>query len=110
MAHGAMTIYVAQLSMNLTQQVSDTAVYTYNVDVEGSRMCKINGTYYILNDSQGTSVEYVMKASSVFGPYTLPILSNAPASPIPDSGIPHQRKPFKIVQHHFFHLSDSDAF
>jgi hypothetical protein len=53
-------------------------------------MYKRNGSYYILNDEPATS-EYVLKASSPFGPYTQKLLFQNLAAPSADpGGNPHQ--------------------
>lgn len=89
-AHGSTTIHVAKMASDLRSQVSDSAVYTYPITAEGSRMYKIKGQYYVVNDAPSTMVQYVMKASSPAGPYTSAVLSNAPPSPITGGGSPHQ--------------------
>ncbi|KAG7285207.1 hypothetical protein NEMBOFW57_009828 [Staphylotrichum longicolle] len=57
--------------------------------VEGNRMYKINGTYYILNDHPG-STAYVWKSASPWGPYEGKPLADSVASPVPGGGAPHQ--------------------
>ncbi|KAK4038107.1 hydrolase-like protein [Parachaetomium inaequale] len=57
--------------------------------VEGNRMYKINGLYYILNDHPG-STAYVWKSTSPWGPYEgKPLADNVPG-PLPGGGAPHQ--------------------
>lgn len=48
-AYGSTTINIAQLNKDGTAEVKNQAVYTSpdNVYIEGSRLYKINGTYYI---------------------------------------------------------------
>ncbi|KAL2018003.1 hypothetical protein VTK56DRAFT_1383 [Thermocarpiscus australiensis] len=57
--------------------------------LEGNRMYKINGTYYILNDRPG-STAYVWKSSSSWGPYEGKALAESVTSPVPGGGPPHQ--------------------
>ncbi|KAK4241051.1 glycosyl hydrolase [Achaetomium macrosporum] len=59
--------------------------------VEGNRMYKINGTYYILNDHPGTTA-YVWKSTSgsPWGPYEGKPLADNVRSPVPGGGAPHQ--------------------
>jgi hypothetical protein len=52
-------------------------------------MYKVNGNYYIFNDLPA-SAEYVLKATSPFGPYTQKLLESNIQSPVSGSGIPHQ--------------------
>ncbi|KAK4154268.1 hydrolase-like protein [Chaetomidium leptoderma] len=57
--------------------------------VEGNRMYKINGLYYILNDHPG-STAFVWKSTSPWGPYEGKPLADNLASPVPGGGAPHQ--------------------
>ncbi|KAL2159992.1 hypothetical protein VTH06DRAFT_1647 [Thermothelomyces fergusii] len=57
--------------------------------LEGNRMYKIGGRYYILNDHPGTTA-YVWQADSPWGPYEgRPLADNVPG-PLPGGGAPHQ--------------------
>ncbi|KAI0077415.1 Arabinanase/levansucrase/invertase [Panus rudis PR-1116 ss-1] len=85
-------IWVAQLSSDATSQVTAQQVFTHNSDtdtLEGTRMYKRNGFYYILTDHPSTS-EWALKSSSPFGPYTGKALVNNAASPLANAGPPHQ--------------------
>ncbi|KAJ0161521.1 putative beta-xylosidase [Colletotrichum tanaceti] len=66
-------------------QASDVGTET----VEGNRMYKVNGTYYILNDQPG-STTYVWKSSSPWGPYEAKILGHNVAPPLAGGTSPHQ--------------------
>ncbi|TDZ49624.1 Non-reducing end alpha-L-arabinofuranosidase BoGH43B [Colletotrichum trifolii] len=66
-------------------QASDVNTET----VEGNRMYKINGTYYILNDQPG-STTYVWKSSSPWGPYEAKILVKDVTPPLAGGNSPHQ--------------------
>ncbi|KAK3899309.1 hydrolase-like protein [Staphylotrichum tortipilum] len=57
--------------------------------VEGNRMYKINGLYYILNDHPG-STAYVWKSTSPWGPYEGQPLADSVPGPVPGGGAPHQ--------------------
>ncbi|KAG6368839.1 hypothetical protein INS49_003055 [Diaporthe citri] len=57
--------------------------------LEGNRMYKINGTYYILNDQPG-STTYIWKSSSPWGPYEPKVLVQNIGPPIEGSNSPHQ--------------------
>ena len=90
-AYGSTTIQVATLSDDLTSQVANAEVYTYDVYAEGSRFYYIDGSYYILNVAPGTAVEYVIKSSSPTEGYSGGnVLSNAPSCPVSGGGAPHQ--------------------
>ncbi|KAJ0296062.1 hypothetical protein COL922a_014019, partial [Colletotrichum nupharicola] len=60
--------------------------------IEGNRMYKINGTYYILDDCPSDGITEVWKADGPFGPYERRILvdSGSMASPVPGTGVPIQ--------------------
>jgi hypothetical protein len=89
-AYGGTDINVAQLSSDGLSQVKTQQVFASTVgSIEGSRMYKVNGKYYIFNDLPA-SAEYVLQASSPFSPYTQKLLESNIASPVSESGIPHQ--------------------
>ena len=88
-AYGNTNISVAQLSADGFSQVKTQQVYTSSVTLEGSRFYKINGNYYILV-TRPADGEFVLKASSPFGPYTVHTLVDKVGTPIPGSGVPHQ--------------------
>ncbi|KAG5933636.1 hypothetical protein E4U60_004361 [Claviceps pazoutovae] len=92
-AYGSKTIQVAQLSSDLKTIVSTRAVYTYDGNAEGSPMYKIKGTYYILNIDPAKMIQYVVKSTSIFGPYrsfnfwtARIVLFLAPENPISANG------------------------
>ncbi|KAK3301717.1 arabinoxylan hydrolase [Chaetomium strumarium] len=92
-AHGKTTIHVAQLSKDGLAQVRSQAVYTApnNAYIEGARMYRVNGTYYILV-TQPASAEWVLKSTSgnPFGPYEARVLVDRIPGPIGDAGFAHQ--------------------
>ncbi|KXH61990.1 glycosyl hydrolase family 43 protein [Colletotrichum salicis] len=97
------------LSVVKTQQVlqaSDVNTET----VEGNRMYKINGTYYILNDHPG-STTYIWKSSSPWGPCEAKILGQNIAPPLEAGNSPHQGSLIKTAQGelvlHVLHLGVS---
>ncbi|KAG8932280.1 hypothetical protein FRC01_014811 [Tulasnella sp. 417] len=85
-------IWVAQLASDAKSEVKSQQVYSPPSDIgylEGTRFYKRNGVYYILATHPATS-EYVLKASSVFGTYTIKALASSLAAPISVGGNPHQ--------------------
>ncbi|OJJ06733.1 hypothetical protein ASPVEDRAFT_46088 [Aspergillus versicolor CBS 583.65] len=89
-AYGSSEIKVAQLSDDLKSHVRAESVYTYDNSAEGSRMYKIDGTYYILNIDPTSRIQYALKSDSPFGPYDSAIVSNSPACPSDVGDPPHQ--------------------
>ena len=89
--YGGTTIRVAQLNADATAEVKDQAVYTSpdNMYIEGSRMYKINGTYYIFV-TKPANAEYVLKSKNVWGPYERRSLVESISGPIPNAGFAHQ--------------------
>jgi beta-xylosidase len=108
-AYGSTTINIAQLNKDGTAEVKNQAVYTSpdNVYIEGSRLYKINGTYYIwVTKPAGTFArlagtintlthrladdEYVLKSKNIWGPYERQILVDSIAGPLSNAGNAHQ--------------------
>jgi beta-xylosidase len=89
--YGGTTIRVAQLNADVTAEVRDQAVYTSpdNLYIEGSRMYKINGTYYIFV-TKPANAEYVLKSKNIWGPYERRSLVDSISGPIPNAGFAHQ--------------------
>ena len=89
--YGNSNISIAELSSDGLSQVKTTHVfkgpasagYSY---IEGNRLYKINGSYYVLDDNpSGTTL--IWKAESIYGPYTYEILQSHVKSPITDGGL-----------------------
>ncbi|KAH6640810.1 glycosyl hydrolase [Chaetomium tenue] len=78
-------------------------------DVEGNRMYKINGLYYILNDHPG-STAYVWKSTSPWGPYEGKPLADNVQSPLPGGGAPHQGSLIETAQGDWYFMSFTWAF
>lgn len=89
-AYGSTTINIAQLNVDGTAEVRNQAVYTNpdEVYIEGSRMYKINGTYYIWVTKPADD-EYVLKSDNIWGPYARQILVDSIAGPLPNAGNAH---------------------
>lgn len=92
-AYGSDTVSVAQLSADGLSIVKTQQVFSYPSEctgIEGNRIYKINGLYYILDDCPSQAITEIWKSSSPFGPYERKILNNGIPSPIPNSGSPDQ--------------------
>jgi beta-xylosidase len=91
-AYGNTQISVAQLSADGRTEVRNQQVFSTPSNIgtlEGSRFYKINGNYYIFL-TRPANGQYILKASSPWGPYTLrQVLLDMPG-PIPGGGVPHQ--------------------
>ena len=78
-------------------------------DIEGNRMYKINGLYYILNDHPG-STAYVWKSTSPWGPYEGKPLADNVQSPLPGGGAPHQGSLIETPEGDWYFMSFTWAF
>jgi len=91
-AYGNTTISVAQLSPDGFSQVRSQAVFTTPSSIgtlEGSRFYRRGGYYYIWV-TRPANGQYVLRASSPWGPYTSrQILLNL-GTPVSGGGVPHQ--------------------
>ena len=91
-AYGNTQISVAQLSADGKSEVRSQQVFQTPSNIgtlEGARFYKRNGSYYIWL-TRPANGQYVLKASSPFGPYTVQqVLLNMP-SPVQGAGVPHQ--------------------
>ncbi|KAH7138746.1 glycosyl hydrolase family 43 protein [Dendryphion nanum] len=91
--YGSGQVNVAELARDGLSQVKSANVLNATQvgadSIEGNRMYKINGTYYILNDRPG-STTYIWKSKSPWGPYEAKILVDSVSSPLQGGGSPHQ--------------------
>jgi beta-xylosidase len=112
-AHGKTTIQVAQLSRDGLSQVRSQAVYTApgNTYIEGARMYRVNGTYYILV-TQPASAEWVLKSTSgsPFGPYEARVLVDRITGPIGDAGFAHQGGMVDTSAGEWYYVAFMDAY
>ncbi|KAH7399740.1 glycosyl hydrolase family 43 protein [Cadophora sp. MPI-SDFR-AT-0126] len=58
--------------------------------LEGNRLYKRNGTYYILDDAPSDGATFIWKASSVWGPWTSKLLIEKVKAPVGGGGDPDQ--------------------
>ncbi|KAK0710179.1 arabinoxylan hydrolase [Lasiosphaeria miniovina] len=111
-AYGNTRIRVAQLSADGLAEVKSQEVYAAAFTVEGSRMYKINGTYYILV-TRPAAAEYVLKSTTgPFGPYRLapkPLVSSI-AGPLSSAGYAHQGSIVDTVDGKWYYVAFLDAY
>lgn len=90
-AYGNTKIMVAQLSKDGTSEVKTQQVYVSpdNATIEGSRVYKINGYYYIFV-TKPASAEWVLRSKNVWGPYDRKILVDSISGPLANAGYSHQ--------------------
>ena len=66
-------LWIAQLSHDAKTEVKSERIYTPPKEIgylEGTRMYKRNGQYYIFTDHPSIG-QYILKAGHPFGPYTV---------------------------------------
>ncbi|KAF2850209.1 glycoside hydrolase family 43 protein [Plenodomus tracheiphilus IPT5] len=90
-AYGSEKIMLAQLNADGTAEVKKQQIYESPdaAYIEGSRMYKVNGTYYIWVTKPADD-EWVLKSSSPWGPYERRILVDSIAGPLSNAGNAHQ--------------------
>ncbi|KAF2621075.1 glycoside hydrolase family 43 protein [Macroventuria anomochaeta] len=109
-AHGTRTIQVAQLSPDGLAEVISKVVYSSDDYLEGARMYRIQGAYYIwLTKSWDTQV--VLKSTGgPFGPYEARVVIAEMRSPLPGAGPPHQGALVDTPDNRWYYMSFTDAF
>ncbi|OBS24925.1 hypothetical protein FPOA_05461 [Fusarium poae] len=111
---GSKDVRVAQLSQDGFSQVKSQNVFSNNdigkEDLEGNRMYKINGLYYILNDSPSGSQTWIWKSKSPWGPYEKKLLADKVAPPINGGNSPHQGSLIKKPKGDWYFMSFTWAY
>ncbi|KAH7354659.1 putative xylosidase/glycosyl hydrolase [Rhexocercosporidium sp. MPI-PUGE-AT-0058] len=111
-AYGNTQLSVAQLSADGLSQVKTSVVYNTPSSIgvlEGSRMYKRNGYYYIFS-TRPANGQYILKASSPFGPYTVnQVLLNL-GSPVPSGGVPHQGSLVETAAGSWYYMAFVDSY
>jgi beta-xylosidase len=87
-------VSISQLSADANEIVR-TEVVLRGSDVgiesiEGNRLYKINGLYYILNDDPSAATTYIWKAENVWGPWEHKILNSGITPPLEGGNSPNQ--------------------
>ncbi|KAH8755907.1 glycosyl hydrolase [Hyaloscypha finlandica] len=112
-AYGNTQISVAQLSVDGLSQVKTQVVYNTPSSIgtlEGSRMYKIKGVYYIFSTKPANG-QYVLQSSSgPFGPYTIKELLLNIGSPIPSGGVPHQGSLVETQNGTWYYMAFVDSY
>ncbi|PQE21360.1 glycosyl hydrolase family 43 protein [Rutstroemia sp. NJR-2017a BBW] len=111
--YGGTNVSVAQLSADGLSQVKTQPVFNAadagRNGIEGNRLYKRDGYYYVLDDdSQGTTV--IWKATSPFGPYTKKILVDNINSPVPGGGTLDQGSLIQTQNDDWYFMSFSWAY
>ncbi|KAI3397165.1 hypothetical protein diail_11139 [Diaporthe ilicicola] len=111
-AYGNTQISVAQLSADGLSQVRTQSVYSTPSSIgvlEGSRMYKYNGKYYIFVTEPATS-QYVLQASSPWGPYNIKALVQSVTPPVSGAGNPHQGSLVDTPDGNWYYMAFIDSY
>ncbi|TDZ20773.1 putative beta-xylosidase [Colletotrichum orbiculare MAFF 240422] len=109
-AYGKYNISVVQLSADGLQPVREETVWVDPVRyLEGARFYHINDSYYIWLTKPADG-QHVLKADNPWGPYTNRTVLDRMASPIPNSGTPHQGGIVDTPDGDWWYMSFLDAY
>lgn len=89
-AYGNTEISVAKLSDDGLAEERSEVVFTSNADtIEGARMYKVDGSYYIFV-TRPADAEFVLRAESPWGPYEMKEFVVGIGGPLESAGFAHQ--------------------
>ncbi|KAK3296403.1 arabinoxylan hydrolase [Chaetomium fimeti] len=111
-AYGNPNIEIAQLSADGLSQVRSQTVFTpqSGTTIEGARMYKVDGAYYILV-TRPADAEYVLKSTSgPLGPYTQRTLVSRINGPLANAGFSHQGGMVDAPDGTWYYVAFMDAY
>ncbi|KAI1813769.1 glycoside hydrolase family 43 protein [Poronia punctata] len=111
-AYGNTQISVAQLDADGLSIVKSQEVFSTPGDIgtlEGSRMYKRDGQYYILT-TRPANQEWVLKSSDPFGNYDYKILADGLSPPVGGGGNPHQGGLVDTSEGDWYYMAFEDAY
>lgn len=91
--YGSNNVNITQLSADGTTMIRTEHMLSTPSQfggIEGNRMYKRNGTYYILDDSPDSGATLIWKSSSIWGPWVEKTLQQGLAGPPSVGGTPNQ--------------------
>lgn len=109
LAYGNTDIQVAQLSSDVKSETRFQSVYKASTTIEGSRMYKVNGNYYIFV-TRPANEEWVLKSKSPWGPYEQKVLVASIPGPIPNAGYAHQGGIVNTKDDKWYYMGFMDAY
>lgn len=111
--YGATDVSIAQLTPNGLGQVRTQRVLgasDIGIDgIEGNRLYKRDGYYYVLNDHPGDTT-YIWRSRNIWGPYTSQVLVRGIESPVPNGGAPHQGSLIRTPDDDWYYMSFTWAY
>ncbi|KAJ4299919.1 hypothetical protein N0V90_005166 [Kalmusia sp. IMI 367209] len=111
--YGNPNVQVAQLAPDGKSQIKSASILNatdVGVDaIEGNRLYKINGTYYILNDHPGDTT-YIWKSKNIWGPYESKVLIKSITPPLVGGSSPHQGSIVQTQNGDWYYMSFTWAY
>jgi beta-xylosidase len=109
--YGKNQIMLAELNADGTAEIKNQQVFESPDDIyiEGSRMYKINGMYYIFA-TQVPDGEWVLKADNPWGPYEAKVLVDRIEGPLPNAGYSHQGGVVDTQDGNWYYVAFMDAY
>jgi len=108
-AYGSTNIMVAQLNQQGTAEVKSQQVYSNGQYIEGSRMYKINGYYYIFV-TKPANEEWVLKSKSPWGPYEMKYFVQSIQGPLSSAGAAHQGGIISTKDNKWYYVAFLDSY
>lgn len=110
-AYGNPKINVAQLSPDGMKEVRNQQVFAMpdNTVIEGARMYKIKGQYYIFV-TRPANAEFVLKSKSPWGPYEIRTLVDGISGPLSNAGVAHQGGVVDTKDGKYYYVAFLDAY
>lgn len=108
--YGSKEFSIAQLTPDGLGEVKSQVVYSSDDYIEGSRMYKINGTYYIFYTQPVTKEGVLRSTGGPFGPYEQHDFINNLAPPVDQAGPPHQGGIVDTPEGDWYYLGFIDAY
>lgn len=108
--YGATDLSVAQLSADGLSEVSSQVVYSSGgTYIEGSHLYKINGYYWIMPTKPATG-EWVLRSTSIWGPYEQQVLFDSLVGPLPNAGFSHQGGIVNTQDDEWYYVAFMDSY
>lgn len=105
--HGRNNITISQLSEDGFSEVQSRPAFNsppgYS-NIEGNRLYKRNGTYYVLDD-QSDGKTFIWKSDTIWGPWTWRLMVNDLKSPVPGGGIIDQGSLVETAEGNWYFMS-----
>ncbi|KAL2820623.1 glycosyl hydrolase [Aspergillus granulosus] len=109
-AYGTKTIEVAKLDEDGMTEVTSKVVHTSEAYLEGARMYKIQGAYYIWLTKDWDTQTVLKSTAGPFGPYEERDVIKGMRSPLAGCGSPHQGALVDTPDGKWYYMAFSDAY